>query len=64
MSTTTIHGATFIRTRRDGATTLFEIDGREVWFPSEQIQYDWTASKGEAVDIDMPTWLARDRDLT
>ncbi len=39
-------------------------DGQtEAWLPKSQIEYDDDAEPGDTIDIEMPEWLAVEKDL-
>ena len=45
---------------------LIDVDGREVWFPTEQIEMDAYVidySKGDDISIKVPEWLAVQKGL-
>jgi len=42
---------------------LFSDGDREVWLPKSQIIYDEDAGEGDDVTVEMPQWLAFDKEL-
>lgn len=57
----TIPEAKLLRTTRSGLAGIFDIEGDEIMLPFSQI--DGPTEIGEVGQIELPLWLARDRDL-
>jgi len=38
-------------------------DSDMIWLPKSQIEYDDNCSEGDLIDVDIPEWLAEDKDL-
>ncbi len=54
--------AVFLRLSDSGLAAQFEDDdGDRFWLPVSQIEFDWRATEGERVDVQMPLWMARER---